>query len=95
MKLNLKKLKMNQIILILALILVVIWMVRMARVRVELNEGAKSKALIYAESTDEPNPLLLYGMVKKQTDDEEKQKKALTLATQKNYGELKEFLATI
>ena len=95
MKLNLKKLKMNQIILILALILVVIWMVRMARVRVELNEGAKSKALIYAESTDEPNPLLLYGMVKKQTDDEEKQKKALTLATQKKYGELKEFLATI
>ncbi len=54
MKLNLKKLKMNQIILILALILVVIWMVRMARVRVELNEGAKSKALVYAESTDEP-----------------------------------------
>lgn len=95
MKLNLKKLKMNQIILILALILVVIWMVRMARVRVELNEGAKSKALIYAESTDEPNPLLLYGMVKKQTDDEEKQKKALTLATQKKYDELKEFLATI
>jgi hypothetical protein len=34
-------------------------------------------------------------MVKKQTDDEEKQNKALTLATQKNYGELKDFLATI
>jgi hypothetical protein len=34
-------------------------------------------------------------MVKKETDDEEKQKKALTLATQKKYGELKEFLATI
>jgi hypothetical protein len=34
-------------------------------------------------------------MVKKQTDDEEKQKKALTLATQKKYDELKEFLATV
>jgi hypothetical protein len=34
-------------------------------------------------------------MVKKETDDEEKQKKALILATQKKYGELKEFLATI
>jgi hypothetical protein len=34
-------------------------------------------------------------MVKKQTDDEEKQNKVLTLATQKKYGELKEFLVTI
>jgi hypothetical protein len=50
---------------------------------------------MYAESSDEPNPFILYGMVKKQTDDEEKQKKALTLTTQKKYGELKEFLATI
>jgi len=95
MKLNLKKIKMNQIVLVLALILVVVWMVRRVRVRVELNEGEKSEALVYTESTDEPNAMLLYGMVKKQTDDKEKQKKVLILATQKKYDELKEFLATI
>ena len=95
MKLNLKKMKMNQVVLVLALVLVTVWIVRRTQIRIELNEGAKSEALMYAESTDDPNPFILYGMVKKQTDDEEKQKKALTLATQKNYSELKEFLATI
>ena len=87
------KLKLNQIVLALAIVVVMYWIYR--RTRIELNEGAKSEALMYAESTDDPNPFILYGMVKKQTDDEEKQKKALTLATQKKYGELKEFLATI
>ena len=87
------KLKLNQIVLALAIVVVMYWIYR--RTRIELNEGAKSEALMYAESTDDPNPFILYGMVKKQTDDEEKQKKALTLATQKNYSELKEFLATI
>lgn len=95
MKLNFNKIKLNQIVLILALIVVTVWMVRRTRTRVELNEGEKSEALMYAESTDEPNPFILYGMVKKQTDNEERQKKALTLATQKKYDELKEFLATI
>ena len=95
MKLNFNKIKLNQIVLVLALVVVSVWMVRRTRARVELNEGEKSEALIYAESTDEPNPFILYGMVKKQTDNEERQKKALTLATQKKYDELKEFLATI
>ena len=95
MKLNFNKIKLNQIVLVLALVLVTVWIVRRTQIRIELNEGAKSEALMYAESTDDPNPFILYGMFKKQTDDEEKQKKALTLATQKNYGELKEFLATI
>ena len=95
MKLNFNKIKLNQIVLVLALVVVTVWIVRRTRVRIELNEGAKSEALVYAESTDEPNPFIIYEMVKKQTDDEEKQKKALTLATQKKYGELKEFLATI
>jgi hypothetical protein len=90
------KLKLNQIVLALAIVVVMYWIYR--RTRIELLEGGelkKSEALMYAESSDEPNPFILYGMVKKQTDDEEKQKKALTLATQKKYGELKEFLATI
>jgi hypothetical protein len=95
MKLNFNKIKLNQIVLVLALVVVTVWMVRRTRARVELNEGEKSEALIYAESTDEPNPFIIYGMVKKQTDNEERQKKALTLATQKKYDELKEFLATI
>jgi hypothetical protein len=98
MKLNFNKIKMNQVVLVLALVLVTVWMVRRTQVRIELLEGdelKKSEALMYAESSDEPNPFILYGMVKKETDDEEKQKKALTLATQKKYGELKEFLATI
>ena len=90
------KLKLNQIVLALAIVVVVYWIYR--RRRVELLEGGelkKSEAMTYLEVTDEPNAFILYGMVKKQTDDEEKQKKALTLATQKNYSELKEFLATI
>ena len=95
MKLNFNKIKLNQIVLVLALIVVTVWMVRRTRARVELNEGEKSEALMYAESSDEPNPFIIYGMVKKQTDNEERQKKALTLATQKKYDELKEFLATI
>ena len=95
MKLNFNKIKLNQIVLVLALIVVTVWMVRRTRARVELNEGEKSEALMYAESSDEPNPFIIYGMVKKQTDNEERQKKALTLATQKKYDELKEFLATV
>ena len=95
MKLNFNKIKLNQIVLVVALVVVTVWMVRRTRARVELNEGEKSEALMYAESTDEPNPFIIYEMVKKQTDDEEKQNKALTLATQKKYDELKEFLATI
>tara|TARA_Y100000389_G_scaffold9954_1_gene9278 strand:+ start:39 stop:320 length:282 start_codon:yes stop_codon:yes gene_type:complete len=90
------KFKLNQIVLALAIVVVMYWIYR--RTRIELLEGGelkKSEALMYAESSDEPNPFILYGMVKKQTDDEEKQKKALTLATQKKYDELKEFLATI
>ena len=95
MKVNFNKIKLNQIVLVLALVLVTVWIVRRTQVRIELNEGAKSEALMYAESNDDPNPFIIYEMVKKQTDDEEKQNKALTLATQKKYGELKDFLATI
>ena len=95
MKLNFNKIKLNQIVLVLALVLVPVWIVSRTQVRIDLSDCATSEALMYAESTDDPNPFILYGMVKKQTDDEEKQKKALTLATQKNYSELKEFLATI
>jgi len=95
MKLNLKKIKLNQVVLFVAIALILIWIGRRALTTVELNEGAPSEALIYLENTDEPNAFILYGMVKKQTDDKEKQKKVLTLATENKWGELKEFLATI
>jgi hypothetical protein len=90
------RLRLEQGLFIVAILVVVGLLFR--RRRVELLEGGelkKSEAMLYLENSDEPNPFILYGMVKKQTDDEEKQKKALTLATQKKYGELKEFLATI
>lgn len=95
MKLNFKKMKMNQVVLLISVIIVIVWMVMRSRGRVEYNEGEKSEALLYVENKEEPNPFILYGMVKKMTDDEEIQKKALTLATEKKYGELKEFLKTL
>jgi hypothetical protein len=95
MKLNFKKMKMNQVVLLISVIVVITWMVMRSRGRVEYNEGEKSEALLYVENKEEPNPFILYGMVKKMTDDEEIQKKALTLATEKKYGELKEFLKTL
>ena len=95
MKLNLKKIKLNQVVLFVAIALILIWIGRRALTTVELNEGAPSEAMTYLEVTENPNAFILYGMVKKQTDDEEKQKKVLTLATENKWGELKEFLATI
>ena len=95
MKLNFKKMKMNQVVLLISVIIVIAWMVMRSRGRVEYNEGEKSEALLYVENTETPNAFVLYGMVKKMTDDEEIQKKALTLATEKKYGELKEFLKTL
>lgn len=90
------KFKLNQAVLVLAIIIVMYWIYR--RTRVELLEGGelkKSEAMTYLEVTEEPNAFILYGMVKKQTDDEEVQKKVLTLATEKKWDEIKELLKTI
>tara|TARA_Y100000389_G_C17427740_1_gene500609 strand:+ start:1513 stop:1794 length:282 start_codon:yes stop_codon:yes gene_type:complete len=90
------KLKLNQIVLALAIVVVVYWIYR--RRRVELLEGdelKKSEAMLYLETTDTPNAFILYGMVKKQTDDEEKQKKVLVLASEEKWDEVKEFIKTI
>jgi len=90
------KFKLNQAVLVLAIIIVMYWIYR--RTRVELLEGEKlnkSEAMTYMEVTEEPNAFILYGMVKKQTDDEEIQKKVLTLATEKKWDEVKELLKTI
>ena len=90
------KFKLNQAVLVLAIIIVMYWIYR--RTRVELLEGGKlkkSEAMTYLEVTEEPNAFILYGMVKKQTDDEEVQKKVLTLATEEKWDEVKELLKTI
>ena len=90
------KFNLNQAVLVLAIIIVMYWIYR--RTRIELLEGGelkKSEAMTYLEITEEPNAFILYGMVKKQTDDEEMQKKVLTLATEKKWDEVKELLKTI
>ena len=84
---------LNQVVLVLAILIVVGW--NIMRAKREKLEGQKSEAILYVENSDEPNPFIVYGMVKKQTDDEEKQKKALTLANDKKKSELLEFLKTL
>ena len=70
MKLNIRKMSLNQVILTLAILVVVIWNIK--RSKREKLESKKSEAILYVENSDEPNPFIVYGMVKKQTDDEEK-----------------------
>jgi hypothetical protein len=41
MKLNLKKMKTNQVILTIAVIVVIVWMIMRSKGRVEYNEGEK------------------------------------------------------
>jgi lipopolysaccharide export system protein LptC len=94
MKLNIRKMSLNQVVLVLAILVVVGWNLMRMRRR-EMLEDKKSEAILYVENSDEPNPFIVYGMVKKQTDDEEKQKKALTLANDKKKEELLEFLKTL
>jgi len=84
----------NQILLVVVILVIVLW--NLARVRrLEKLEGQKSEAILYVENSEEPNPFIVYGMVKKQTDDEEKQKKALTLANERKKKELLKFLKTL
>ena len=84
----------NQILLVVVILVIVLW--KLARVRrLEKLTGQKSEAILYVENSDDPNPFIVYGMVKKQTDDEEKQKIALTLANERKKKELLKFLKTL
>jgi ribonuclease PH len=94
MKFNLRKMNLNQIILIVAVIVVVIWNVRRMR-RIEKLEDKKSEAILYVENSEEPNPFIVYGMAKKQTNDEEKLEKVLELANDDKKTELIELLKTL
>ena len=93
MKLKLE-LGLTQILLIVVILVIVLWNLMRVR-RLEKLEGQKSEAILYVENSDEPNPFIVYGMVRKQTDDEEKQKKALTLANERKKKELLNFLKTL
>lgn len=94
MKINVKRIfTFERFSLLIAFVSVIILFVMVTR-REKLEEQ-KSEAILYVENTDEPSPFIVYGMVKKQTNDEEKQKKALTLANEKKKSELLEFLRTL
>jgi hypothetical protein len=94
MKLNLRKIKLNQIILIVAILVVLGWNIRRAR-RVEKLEGEKSEAVLYVENTEEPNPFIVYGMARKMTDDEAKLEEILNTANDGKKDKLIELLNSL
>lgn len=89
------KLKLNQIILFLAIMFVGFWIYRRGRVEFMEGELRESEAMTYIKTNEDPNAFIIYGMVKKQTDDEQIHKKVLTLATEKKWDELTEVLKSI
>jgi len=97
MKLNFKKIKLNQVVLVVAIIVIAGWLLMRSR-RVENMEGDPandSDVVLYVENRDEPNPFVVYGMAKKMTGDESKLEKILELATEGKKAELLELLKTL
>lgn len=97
MKLNLKKIKLNQVLLIVSIIIVAGWLVIRSR-RVEKLEGdatTSSDIVLYVESREDPNPFIVYGMAKKMTSDDAKLEKILALATEAKKAELLELVKTL
>lgn len=96
MKLNLKTIKLNQIILIVAILVIVGWLIMKSR-RIEKLEGdvSSSDVVLYVENREDPNPFIVYDMAKKMTDDEAKLEKILLLATERKKAELLELVKTL
>ena len=97
MKLNLKKIKPNQVFLIVAIVAIVGWMVMRSR-RVEKLEGdaaTSSDIVLYVENREDPNPFIVYAMAKKMTDDDAKLEKILSLAADAKKAELLELVKTL
>jgi hypothetical protein len=94
MKLNLKKIKPNQAILIVAIIAITGWLVMRSR-RVENLEGAASDIVLYVENREDPNPFIVYAMAKKITNDDAKLEKILALAADAKKAELLELVKTL
>jgi len=55
----------------------------------------ESEVITYVRTSESPNPFIVYGMVKKLTNDEEKQKRALRMANQGQKRRLIKFLKTL
>lgn len=97
MKLNFKKMKLNQVILIVAILVIVAWNIMKSRRREKL-EGAVTTAsdvVLYVENREEPNPFIVHAMAMKVTDDQVKLEKILTLASEKKNMELLELVKTL
>ena len=99
MKLNFKKMKLNQVILVVAILVILAWNIMKSRRRETLegtsvSEGA-SEVVLYVENRDEPNAFIVYGMAKKMTDDKSKLDKILALATEKKNVELLQLVKTL
>jgi len=86
--------KLNQIILVVAVFVVLGWNIMRAR-RVEKLEGQKNDVVLYVENSEDPNPFVVYGMSKKLTTDDTKLEKILELATQAKKEELLQLLNTL
>jgi type II secretory pathway component PulM len=87
--------KLNRIILFLAIVFVGFWVYRRGRIEFMEGELRESEAMTYIKTNEDPNAFIIYGMVKKQTDDEQIHKTVLTLATEKKWDELEEVLKSI
>lgn len=62
--------------------------------RTEYLKG-ESEVITYVKNSESPNPFIVYGMVRKLTTDEAKQKRALTMANQGQKRRLIKFLKTL
>ena len=94
MKLNFKKIKLNQIILVVAIIVIVGWLAMRSR-RIEKLEGGASDIVLYVENREDPNSFIVYAMAKKMTNDDAKLEKILMLATEAKKAELLELVKTL
>ena len=94
MKLNLKKIKLNQVILVVAILAIVGWLLMRSR-RVEKLEGGASDIVLYVENREDPNPFIVYAMAKKMTNDDTKLEKILALAADAKKAELLELVKTL
>jgi lipopolysaccharide export system protein LptC len=90
------KLKLNQVILVLAILVVVSWNIMRSR-RIEKLEDVTtaSDVVLYVQSRDEPNPFITHDLAKKLTNDDAKLEKVLQLASEKKKIELLEFVKTL
>lgn len=90
------KLKFNQVILVVAILIVVSWNIMRSR-RIEKLESVTtaSDVVLYVQSREEPNPFITHDLAKKLTSDNTKLEKVLQLAGEKKKIELLEFVKTL